>query len=295
MRFNPMDGRMGLWLRQMSDTGEGNLDAILDTMRDYGGFNLLCPKVADGMTWQGQINPATPIRSVDDILVMKATCEARGVALCPVVVPRGRDIAGEAALHGMIARNLGCLMTDIEPYPGFWDQSPTARIPEYTRALRQAAGDAYLINQPDPREQAVKDTRVIETAADFDAMCAQHYVGWESVGWTNVDIEVERFHRLNTEGLDMYVTLYGTERIDLAGAFWERVHDDAGGFHCFALGSMNADQLRAFGGLSRPMPVEPQPEPEPVVSIEQIQIGLIDKVLRQDWQALKADVMKLAG
>jgi len=281
MRTNPMAGRVGLWLRQFGDTAERTIDRILDTMRDYGGYNLLCLKVADGLTWQGQIDAHTPVRSVDGVMAISATCAARGVALCPVVVPRGRDIAGEAAMHGMIARNLGCLMTDIEPYAGFWDQAPHARIPDYTRALRQAAGDAYLVNQPDPREGPVRDARVVESAGSFDAICAQHYVGWAAVGWTNVDLEVQRFDQLAGLAKDMYVTLYGVERTDLAAAFWERVKDRAGGFHCFALGPMDADQLQHFGGLPMPVDPEPEPEPEPPIDYRATAVAALRDIIQQ--------------
>lgn len=40
---------------------------------------------------------------------------------------------------------------------------------------------------------------------------------------------------------------------------------------------------------------EPKPEPEPEPTMDQVKLGLIDKVLREDWAALKRDATKLAG
>ena len=270
MRTEPLKGRRGYWLRQFSDTAEGTLDRILDTLTQIGGGDCLCLKVADGTTWQGVIDPSTPVRMVEDIVALKGLCEARGVSFLPVVVPRGRNVAAEAAMHGEIARAAGCLMTDIEPYDQFFDGGDGrfdpvdyTNILAYAGALRVAAGDAYLINQPDPRGWAARDGRVEETAQFYDGIAAQHYVGWASVGWVGVQEEVSRFEQMARHGRDMYVTLYGVERTDLAAAFWEQVRGRCLGDNVFALGPMNATQLRHFAALPKAGGSVPQPQPDP--------------------------------
>lgn len=298
---NALVGRMGIWLRQYSDTAERTLTRIIDTLHAYGGYDLLVLKVADGLNWQSANDPTMPLRSTNDLLAIQSFCESRGVSFCPVVVPRG--LRGEAQFHGEIARAAGVLMTDIEPYQHFWDQAPYDQIPWYTRELRQEASGAYLVNQPDPRIAGRRDAKVDETAGHFDAICAQHYVGWSSVGWTDVANEVRSFDSLAALGREMYVTLYGVERIDLAGAFWRHVVDRSLGGHVFAMGVMNAEELRFFGGLPRspkPQPKpdpkpDPLPDPTPAPTIEQVKLGLIRKLLDDEWRAARDDLNKIVG
>lgn len=357
-----MDGRTGYWLRQFGDTSERTLARILETVTGLGGGNMLVQKVADGTTWQGQIDAATPIRSYDDIHAFKRACETAGVLFCPVVVPRGRDPYGEAAMHANIANIAGLLMTDIEPYPGFFDGAPRLSrgerqqadmmgvlswnalamgsavnrpvgasplvkagvldlIPVYTGELRRLAPGAYLVNQPDPREWAMKDAKVAETAGDFDGIAAQHYVGWDSVGWTNVQAEVRRYQQLAGLGREMHVTLYGVEGVQRAAEFWRIVREmGCRSVHTFALGPMNASQLQWFGGLPKPVIAQPEPEPipdpEPVedpdaaiiaalrLGLEQAErdrddyallLALVRQVMDRDFETVYASVGRILG
>lgn len=287
LRHDPLTGRFGYWLRQFGDTGEAlaaharavnegraydwreALDAILQNMQQIGGGNVLCLKVADGLRWQGSIDVLnrdgrfvrlTPIIDVDSLREVRDHCWARGVAFMPVVVPRG--VAGEAEFHGQIGIACGALMTDLEPYAGFWDQSPLSLIPVYCEALRAVASAelVYLVNQPDPRRFGLIDARVQETAKFFDAVCGQHYVGWESVAWIHVDRELQALRDLLKWFSAAHVTLYGIERVDLALAFWAKARELVGGAHVFAFGPMNAAQLQAFATALKPS-VEPLPLP----------------------------------
>ena len=114
-KASPLEGKVGYWLRQFGDTAERDLDKILDNMRNLGGGDCLCMKVADGLNYQGANDPRyTPLNSLADIARMKARCTEREFAFLPVVVPRG--LRREAQFHGEIARTIGSLMTDIEPY-----------------------------------------------------------------------------------------------------------------------------------------------------------------------------------
>ncbi len=255
--------RFGLWNRQFGDTAERTLTGILTTMRDYGHYDLLVQKVADGTTWQGWIDPATPLRSSQDVIVMQQSCEAWGTTMVPCVVPRGRDIRAEALMHAEIAERASALVVDLEPYEEFWDGSDFSRIPEYWVMLRDAAPTAYLVNQPDPRPWAIDAARTVETAPFYNAIAAQHYVGWSAAQWTSVQREVQAFRDFFPLGKDMYATLYGVDRIDLAAEFWRAVQPAAMGAHAFRMGAMNADQLRFFGGLPRSVAPPPPPPPPP--------------------------------
>lgn len=308
MVYRPLSGRVGYWLRQFSDTGERELPLIIDNIKRLGGGNCLCMKVADGSTWQGRNDEAglTPIFSLEDVLRMRDYCHARGVTFLPVVVPRGADPVGEAAFHGRIADAVGALMTDIEPYPGFWDRGAWERIPDYTRALRKAAPNAYLINQPDPRGWARDAVRVVETAGDFDAIAAQHYVGWAGVGWFDVGLEVRRFEQLAALGREMYVTLWGTERTDLALAFWNRVREHTLGVNIFAFGPMDGRQLATFAAMPAPAvppfaidgaPTNPViPEAKPVGKVGGFDAQLVGAIIAgAREQALPPDLLLAMG
>lgn len=55
--------------------------------------------------------------------------------------------------------------------------------------------------------------------------------------------------------------------------------------------------ITGLRGVSHPAPAPaPQPalQPAPGLTLERVQLGLIDKVLRQDWAALRDDAAKLA-
>ncbi len=233
---NPLAGRAGYWLRSVSGWQQGKT------------------------TWQGDIDALTPIHSVADVRALVDQYNAAGVCFCPVVVPRGADIAGEAAAHAALAREVGLLMVDLECYAGFWDGSSYDLIPSYWAGLRAGAPAAYLVCQPDAREFAWAPNHTEQILPYLDAWCPQHYVGWDSgnVVWLDGGLELQRFDRYAALGRDMFVTLYGVDRVDLAGAFWEAVRDRALGFHTFSLGPMNADQLKFFAGLPRPRPAQPQ-------------------------------------
>lgn len=268
MRALELKGRVGYWLRQLTpDTNEGTIGGVLNTMVDLGKGNALCLKVMDGSTWQGAIDPSLPVNSIDDVIAIREQCHARDIGFLPVVVPRGASPIEDGKIHGAIAKSVGTLITDLEPYDGYWDKTNTSRIPEYTRVLRETSDDAYLINQPDPRSYGLTGARVYETAPHFDAFCSQHYVGWASTDWVDVDQEYYSVLQLATLNKDMYVTLYGLERIDLALAFWDRVQPIVQGACIFAFGPMNAGQLLTFGAMSRPAP-SPEPLDAPVPGVD---------------------------
>lgn len=264
MTVNPLKGRTAWWLRQLKpDCGENTIAQVLQTMKDYGGGDCLCLKVMDGLDYQGTFDVTLPINSLSDILAVRDLCHSMGVAFCPVVLPRG--LIGEAEKHGAIAAAVGCLMIDLERGSGYWDHHDVSGIPIYAQALRVAAGDAYLINQPDPRDSYVCEA----PKAFFDAVCAQHYVGWSDVGWTDVNLEVNRFYSLSPLYRDAYVTLYGKDRIDLAVTFWESVMQRAEGFCVFSFGPMDGAELNYFRDnaprpVATPDPIDGNPSPSPV-------------------------------
>jgi hypothetical protein len=272
---SPLRGRVGYWLRQVSDTHEKNIDLIVKNMRDNGGGDCLCLKVADGTRFQGRLDPSglTPIYSINDIVALSVKLKQYDVTLLPVAIPRGEHVAGEAYFHGEIAKSVGSLMTHIVPYEGFFTGGELRtvgtnyeHISEYSYWLRQSTGpDVYLINQPDPNEMGLRDAQVGETSEYYDGIAAQHYVGWVKgpVRWTDVDLEVQRFNMLTALGKDMYVTLYGMGRSDLAVQFLERVRPYVLGWNILALGRMDIMNLRMFRDLGRPIFDIFKPRPEP--------------------------------
>lgn len=266
---SPLAGRRGYWLRQLGDCAEPDIAAILATIQDYGGGDLLVMKVMEGSTWQGAIDPKTPVQSISDVLAIKQQCADAGAAFCPVALPRGIDPAGEARAHAAIASACRALIVDLQPYAGFWDgigpggSSTRSQIPAYCAALRAAAPDAYLVIQPDPSPAGLDGIAfsVIAGAGSFNGFAGQHYVGDTESGRLNVDEEVRRFELLAATGLEPYVALFGSGDTVLPAQFWQRVRDRARGFHVVRLGVMDAKHLQAFAALPLASPATPLAPP----------------------------------
>jgi hypothetical protein len=285
-RHRAQYGRIGYWLRQLTpDTGERTLPGVIATILtdgvalDAGG--CLALKCADGVDFQGAADSSLPINSVADVVAARDLCWQSGVDFLPVVVPRGADPAAEAQLHGSIFSAVGCGMVDLEPYEGFYypDQST---IPQYVAALRAASGNAYLIVQPDPRPFGLQDIQFTSIYGAFDGICAQHYVGWTGVGWTDVQAEVQRFTALAALGKDMYVTIYAADpsfpaQNTLPVDFWQAVRGVALGVNVFAFGPMNLAQLQAIQAMPRPAvqpdPLGNQPQPAPDDAAQRIALA----------------------
>lgn len=227
--------RRGYWLRQLSDCAESDFAAVLVTLKQYGGTApALYAKCMDGTTWQGQIDSKTPINTVTDVKLLQSQCWDAGVAFSPVVVPRGET--GESAAHGALAEAIGCIVVDIEAGAGFYDGAPTSTIPAYFQQLRQAAPDSFIMGQPDPRN--LSSVYFDQSVPSLDGVAAQHYIGWDSVGWTDVVAEVESFDAIHARGLPCYPTLYGEGDGATVSTFWRAVKDYSRGLQFFRFGVM---------------------------------------------------------
>jgi len=268
----PLLGGVGWWLRQFSDTGEGTLPAIAQTMRDVGGGTCWMQKVMDGLDWQGEaaIDPSTPITSVATLTAFAQQTKSLGLPLIPIVVPRGANPQAEGQEHGAIAKAVGCLCVDLEPYSGFYDKSPLSTIPQYLSALRAAAGNAYLILQHDPRPYGSSGIGMPGAASSFDAICAQHYVGWSSIGWTNVQQEIASFQALASLGKDLYATVWALGDLSLMSQFWNAILPNCLGFSVFAFGYANETDLQTIAALPKPHIPTPDPNPSLVAALKQI-------------------------
>ncbi len=263
MSRNPLAGHRGVWLRQLADTGERSFPGVLATMQQFG-FDLLAAKVMDGGTWQGTIDPLTPIHGLPDIAGLQTLCQQHGVTFLPVVVPRGVHPYDEANAHAAVAETCGSVMVDLEPFAGLWDGSSFDQIPGYCAQLRTAAPDAYLIIEPDARPYAWNAVNLPALVPSFDGCAAQQYVGWTSggVNWTDVATEVQRYQALAALGWEMGVTLWGLDTTALAVQFWQALlagQPQPAGFVTFSFGAMNRAELTTFGALPVPRPVPPQP------------------------------------
>lgn len=264
--------RRGAWLRQFSDMLEARtaaspaarIAAIAATL-NANSIDLLQMKLLDGLDWVGGWDSLTPVTDVASALALRDGFAAFGISVAPVVNPRG--LAGEGELHGALAAAFGCIVVDIEDGTGFWDQSPATLIPVYFRALRAAAGQAVqIVAQPDPRN--VGDVYLTLCLPYISGIAAQHYVGWASIGWTDVAAEVRSYQALAALGKPCYPTVWGEETIGLAAQFWTDVlalkSNPPLGVCAFALGAMDADHLAAYAWFGLPtVPAPPKPLPTP--------------------------------
>jgi hypothetical protein len=230
-----LDNHRGYWCRQLSDCSEPDFSAVLDTLEQYGGTSpALWQKTADGVTLQGSIDPKTPLTTISEVYTLATLCASRSIPFIPVVVPRGD--AGEAEIHAIIAGITGCLVVDIESGAGFYDGAPPSTIPAYFALLREAAPDAFLVAQPDPRNlDSVLLTQWLDA---IDGIAAQHYVGWKDLGWTDVPGEVASFDSIRALGKPVYPTIYGTGSMGMVATFWRAVRDYAAGLCVFRFGAL---------------------------------------------------------
>ena len=178
----------------------------------------------------------------------------------------------------------------------------------YARALREACGPEVVIGwQPDgrladPGRAAEWDQLVAPVVQYVDAFLPQLYAGWAAYGRGGEAVRADstRFARFAALR-PTYPTLCTGESLMEPLALWAAVQDQARGFCAFRFGLMDGRALAAV----RDMPVagpapepEPQPEPEPEpapVTLDGVKLGLIDKVLREDWTALARDAAALRG
>lgn len=250
MKGHPaFDGKRGYWLRQLSDCAEASFGELCDTLVEYGGSSpALYAKVADGNTWQGDIDPKTPLWSFDGLAALWTLCKDKGVAFAPVVVPRGDQ--GESFFHGAIAAQCSCLIVDIEAGMGFYPATRTPEIPGYWAQLRVNAPNAFLVSQPDPRN--LESVYTADSIAYIDAFSAQHYVGWTDVGWTDVVREVKSFDTIRQYQKPSYPILYGVGNADIVSTFWRAIRDYSLGFSLFRLGVMGPREFQWTAALKLP-------------------------------------------
>lgn len=236
---NPLAGKRGLWLRQYSDTSEQTTEAIIHRMMEYG-FDFLALKCGDGVTWQGEIDPSMPLRSTGELLDLANTFASHDLQLVPVHVPRGRAISSEADFAAALADVVGAVIVDLEVGEGFWG-APTSLIVNYWARLRQKT-QGWVFSQPDPRPEHWATARHAQSLPYIDGLVPQLYAGFDG-GWT-AESAVEQFYNMVALGKPVGVTLWGMGNLDVAADFWTRVNRDAFGYHVFAMGAMDARQLR---------------------------------------------------
>lgn len=242
-------GRRGYWLRQLSDCAEPDFAALIQTLLTYGGSApALYAKVYDGITPQGRIDPKTPILGLGDVLALQAQCYTAGVAFAPVVVPRARQ--GEIALHAQVAQACGCIVVDYEVGNGFVPAGNPGYPATYWSGLRQAAPDAWVVTQPDPRN--LNDSGFWQNVGNYDGVAAQHYVGWAEVMWADVVAEVGRYDAILSTGLPCYPTLYGVGDAPTVSTFWRAVRDYSEGLQFFSLGPMGPRAFELARGCKLP-------------------------------------------
>lgn len=245
-------GRRAYWLRQLSDCAESSFEQVLATLLEWGGSApALWVKAMDGDAYQGQVDPETPLRGLREVTDLQALGLVMGVPVAPVVVPRG--IEGEWQYHTQLANACGSLIVDVESGKGFWDQSSLDNISVYWYQLRVGAPDAYLVTQPDGR--AVEAVSTTLCMPYYDAVSAQHYVGWTAAGWGDVVTEVRRFDYLRQLGKPCYPLLWGMGDFAQASTFWRAVRDYSDGVGFFRFGTMGPNQFGSAGAFK--LPAEP--------------------------------------
>jgi hypothetical protein len=282
---------------------EHDIAAIIETCRSFD-VDAVQQECLYGLTWQGAIDGGLAPTSVDAAIAEAERCRAAGIEYASVVVPRG--LPGEAQAHGALAAALGALVVDLE-YEGvgagkeYWNASP-ALIEVYARELRAAAPRVAIGWQPDGRiadNGREGEFELIARAVQpyVDCWLPQLYAGWGVYGrgQATVDADARRFERFAALG-PAAPTLYLAESLAEPMALWERVKDRAVGVCAFRFGAMDGAALAAFQGFALPAtpPKPPPPEP-PAFTLDAVKLGLIRKVLDEQWVELRDNAAALAG
>lgn len=150
----------GIWLQHwmygQPYAAETNFNDLVALAKAFG-FDGVCVKAMDGLTWMGDVQSGYPdaIRTLAQIRQQREAAESAGVQYACWVNPLfgpSQFLLDQADAYSNIGIVTGCLWWDTEPYAGFWgpnrDDSLTSIMLERFRA---AAPDCLNVWQPDPR------------------------------------------------------------------------------------------------------------------------------------------------
>lgn len=256
-------------------------------------------KTHAGPHWMASayVHPAAPA-GADSVAHLVQVYGAQGIGFVPWCEPTGRDLPGEIArasevLEGMTrARAAPRLVFDleVEPTANFWKGTPAD-----LRALVAGIRDRV------PRAELClchyqHDEIAFGAIADlFDSFSTMDY--WNDFGVDPLARLGWSHGRLAGLGRPVIYGLPGNAPTAemLRALAWVR---DVGGGRAviWRRGTTTAANWQAIAGC--PMETrqaEPKPEQRPEPTIEQVQLGLVRKVLDKEWAGLVQDARKLAG
>lgn len=242
-------------------------------------------KVLDGTNWMAQFDERG-VSGPGHFRQMALDFERSGIRLTPWNVPVGRSITQEVQQLSSVLDQMHepSLVLDVEFWgdPYFW-QGGKANIFPYMEELRKLQPKAVLTLQYDTRNP---DTiHLAEWLPFVDKVVDMSY--WPDFGRPMAEVLSTSYQRMKALGKPFSFTFPGT-----ADAYPDWPIDESP-IYIFRRGNMTPACVALVQSSDRPKP--PQPPVSPPVTMEGVKLGLIDKVLREDWCALRDDVLKLSG
>ncbi len=181
-----------VWMYGAPYAAEKDLNEAIELALKYGAVGI-APKVMDGTTWMGSVNPghAAPM-GVSTVSLDHEKCTNAGLDYLPWVNPLYGDdnfLRTQAKLYAQIGKAAGKLMWDSEPYAGFWGANkPVGAAAFLLAAFREQAPDCVNVWQPDPRPGRLAELRPAEWSSRMDVYSPQAY--WSDFE-TTPQIEVD--------------------------------------------------------------------------------------------------------
>ncbi len=151
----------------------------------------------------------------------------------------------------------------------------------------------------DPARQAEWRLVVQPVLGFVDLFLPQLYAGWSTygLGAEAVATDARRAEAFRATGKPVVPTLYLSESLAEPAALWnDHLAAWCPGVAAFRFGAMDRSALAAFAGfpVGGPKP-GPKPEPAPGPTIEQVQLGLIEKIVHGEYRAARDDLTKIVG
>jgi hypothetical protein len=249
-----------VWQYGLPTAKEETLAAAIKTAKEFG-FTGLLVKALDGPDWMSNFQSSQDaLGSVEEAADQRKKSAAAGLGYYIWTVPKPDQWQAQADITAELALATDGVFLDVEPYPEFWGPwRPVGLATQFMQRVRQAAPEAWIVLQPDPRKARLAEIRPDEWMAHCDAIAGQHY--WSDFQVSSRDELTRAKELVEHYQKPAYPTLPGNAPL---GTFPLDMLTEFAGFVVWRLGSTPAQTLTALGGVQAASPgtgIGPQCEP----------------------------------
>ncbi len=153
----PYDGNVAVWFWKGSAVPQDTISEALDDIKSNApNVSQVWVKVTNGANWMSEYDSsAMAISGGESVDRWVSACQAAGLEFHAWCVPKGLNVAAEAAIliEACTRAGVQSLILDIEPYANYWQGGAEAVRP-FMLALRRGLGTRFHIGMSvDPRQQ----------------------------------------------------------------------------------------------------------------------------------------------